>query len=378
MVQFRPALRELTEYVPGVVAVSKLSSNENPLGPSPLAMQAAQSALAAVHRYPDGSALRLRERIADHCGVESAQVIVGNGSDELMALAAASVIEAGSSGICARHTFSVYAFVVLLMGGEMEFAPMEGATCEPEAFVSSLRADTRILFVCNPNNPTGGYLSAARLRQLLQQLPSSLLVVVDEAYADFADAPDFASAIPMVAEFDNLLVLRTFSKLYGLAGLRIGYGIGCASLIATLQRVRPPFNVNAVAQAAAIAALQDSDFVRRSLNLVHEQRGYLQQALNGLGLQALPSQANFICVRVTDSDDTTGGSISNSSTGNSSTSSGDRIAARIAQQGVATRPLRSFGLPDWLRVSVGRPEENRRLIAILAAILEQSRSHSTR
>ena len=345
----RVALQRLQEYVAGRAPPRgiKLSSNENPLGSSPRALEAARAALIDAQRYPDPAALQLRRAIARRWDLSLEEVIVGNGSDELMVLAAAAFVNDGDSGITARHTFSLYRFAIVLYGGEVIETAMQAGGFVPQHILAAIDERTAIVFICNPNNPTGAYLNTQQLEGLLEQIPSQVLVVLDEAYADFAEAPNFPDSRRLPARFGNLLILRTFSKLYGLAGLRVGYGVGQSQLIGALQRARQPFNVNSVAQAAACAALEDIDFHALTLRTVHSGKRYLYDHFTRMGLRYRLSQANFVCLQTPE------GIVAAS------------LAEGLLQRGVAVRMLCSFGLERWLRVSIGTMEHNRAFIDAL-------------
>lgn len=324
---------------PGAV---KLSSNENPLGVSPRAFETLTSEAASVVRYPDGAARELRLALAARRGVGAENIIVGNGSDEVLSLLAGAYMEPTADAVIARHTFSQYAYATRLFGGIPRTVAMPDLRTDTDAMADAVGADTRIVFVCSPNNPTGEYLPEAPLRRLLDRVPATVLVVVDHAYAEYATAADFADAGAWVGEYPNLVVLRTFSKIYGLAGLRVGYGIADEAIISNLQRVKSPFNVGILAQAAATAALEDDDFVRRSIEENEASKVMLQR---DCPYPVLPTQGNFLCIDVgTDADD---------------------FAGEFASRGVTIRPLASFGLPTHVRITIPRREQVARVLEIL-------------
>ncbi|TVQ37810.1 MAG: histidinol-phosphate transaminase [Spirochaetaceae bacterium] len=337
----RQALERLHEYVPGErrAGVLKLSSNENPLGPSPRAIEQLRSSAAEAHIYPDGAARQLRERLARQLSVPADQVITGNGSDELMVYAAAAYLNPGDIAVIARHTFSVYAFATNLFDGRVITTEMPHGRHDPDAFVATLRAQprTRLLFVCNPNNPTGTCLSRGELEHILDQTPAETLVILDEAYCEYMDPSDASDGPALIRRYPNLLVLRTFSKIYGLAGLRVGYGMAQREIIRTLNKVKLPFNTSLVAQAAAAAALDDDGFVRRSLETNLSGRGRLYGELERRGLTYYRTQANFICINVR--------------------SDARAFAEQMAANGVTIRPLTSFGLDDCIRVTIGTGQQ---------------------
>lgn len=347
MLSFRPEISELKPYVPGILEPGKikLASNENPLGPSPRAIEAIKVHVASAQLYPDDNAPQLRRALARHWQFDENWFIPGNGSDEILQLAAATFMRTGEEALVANHTFSVYSAVTLLYGGVITRVPLVNGCFDLDQFAAAISAKTRIIFLCSPNNPTGTIIHQKDLERFLAAVPSRILVVLDEAYAEFVVDPEYQNARTLVHRFPNLLVTRTFSKLYGLAGLRIGYGLGQADLINKLQRTRPPFNVNNFAMAAAVAALDDQDFIKHSLLVCHSGRSHIQTALAELGLDFYPSQSNFICME----------------TKRDAQAMYDAISA----QGITIRPLTSFGLPTSIRVSIGTAQQNQLFIAAL-------------
>jgi histidinol-phosphate aminotransferase len=303
-----------------------------------------------LHIYPDGGATELREAIARKHGLAADQVIVGNGSDEVLTLAAAALIEPGDEGITAEHTFSQYAFATRLYGGVIRLAPMQAGTFDLDGLLASIGPRTRVLFVCNPNNPTGTYRSHDELAEFLSKVPKEILVVIDEAYADYALAPDFPRSEELLEEHENLLILRTFSKIYGLAGLRVGYGIGSDELISMLGRARQPFNSNSAAQTAALAALTDEEHRVKSVELNQKSYQLTATALDERGISHYPSEANFICVDL--GRDT------------------KPIYEELARGGITVRTLHSFGLPTMLRITLGPLDVMERLLGLLDEALE--------
>lgn len=321
--------------LPGTI---KLSSNENPLGSSPKAMEAAKIVLADSHRYPDKMALELREALAKRHDVDSERIVVGNGSDELMVLAAGAFISPGNEAITAAHTFSQYAFAARLYDGTVLEIEMPDNRFDLPAIADAIGDRTRIIYLCNPNNPTGTYFNHQELAAFMRRVPGSVLVFMDEAYADYADAADFPRSLDLAEEYENLLVSRTFSKIYGLAGLRVGYAIAGARVAESLEKVRQPFNLNLVGQAAARAALWDREFLEQSIEMTHRGKRYLYSELERLGVQHLPTQSNFLYIEVPEDS--------------------KRFVERIAEGGVTVRPLNSFGLPYAVRVTIGTEEQN--------------------
>ncbi|MFP4566225.1 MAG: histidinol-phosphate transaminase, partial [Spirochaetaceae bacterium] len=300
----RNTLANLEEYVPGKkrAGTIKLSSNENPFGPSPHALEAIAEWAPQVNTYPDGLAAELRAALAEriardsrHAGVGPENIIIGNGSDEVLVITAATFLNPGERAVIPVHTFSQYEFATRLYDGEPVYAPMRDGRILLDEMRALIDENTRMVFVCNPNNPTGTYVGAAELRAFARELPDDVLLVVDEAYKEFADAPDFPDALELTREQSNVLVLRTFSKLYGLASLRVGYGIASAALISSMHMVKPPFNTGLLAQKAATAALSDTAFVEQTLSNNRKQREVLRAELDRLGMPQYPSEANFIC-----------------------------------------------------------------------------------
>jgi len=353
----RRGVASLKAYVPGrsvedvaseygLSDVVKLASNENALGPSPAALRALRGALEGLHRYPDGAAKALRGRLAEKLGVRRERIFVGNGGDDVLSVLARTFLNEGEEVIVPQPTFSPYAHVSRVMGAKVLASPLSEFRVDLRDVRSKVTDRTKLIFLCSPNNPTGTIIPGRELLPFLEDLPRSVIVLLDEAYGDFVEDPDWPDAIPP-AERRPLIVLRSFSKIYGLAGLRVGYGVGPESLIGYMDRVREPFNVNVLAQAAAAAALEDEEFRRRTVAAVREGRRRLYAAFGRLGLQYLESQANFIFVRVGDAD---------------------AVTEALLRQGVIVRPGTAFGCREWVRVTVGLPEEEEKLLRALARI----------
>ncbi|MFW6368939.1 MAG: histidinol-phosphate transaminase [Spirochaetota bacterium] len=330
---------------PGAI---KLSSNENPLGPSPAAIEAITGAAAHVHVYPDALGRPLLDTLADRLGLDSDRLIIGNGSDELMALACAAYLNAGENTVSAEHTFSQYEFATRLYAGEYRPAPMNNLTFHIDAILEATDERTRIIWLCNPNNPTGTMIPEAQVRRVLELVGRDTLVVVDEAYSDYVDSPDFPDSRSLVDEFPNLLVLRTFSKVYGLAALRVGYGFGSSEVVSGLRRVKQPFNSNAIALAAADAALSDTGFRKQSLELNRTQRDRMSEFFRQHKLPYIESQANFVTV--------------------DPGIPAKRFFELMLSEGVAVRPLDSFALPNMARITVGTEEQVDRLFEAFSAV----------
>ncbi len=331
-------------------SISKLASNENPLGVSPKALKALQATAVEAYRYPDGGAFYLREKLAARFGVERSQVILGNGSNEILEFIGHCFMAPGRSIVVSAHAFVIYKLIARMFNCDViEVPAAAGLKHDLDAMAAAIREDTAIVFVCNPNNPTGTMVEQDEVAAFLDSVPEQTLVVFDEAYAEIALGP-MPDTLSMVKERDNCIMLRTFSKAYGLAGLRLGFGVGNEALINALQKARQPFNANRLAQEAALAALDDAAFIERTRALCAESKAYLESACAEMGLEAIPTVTNFILIRVGD---------------------GAAITQALTEQGVIVRPMAGYGLPEYIRVSFGTMPENERFIAALRAIREQ-------
>ncbi|HWO41118.1 MAG TPA: histidinol-phosphate transaminase [Candidatus Eisenbacteria bacterium] len=353
-------IRTLVPYVPGkpieevereygIAGSAKLASNENPLGPSPRALQAIREKLELLHLYPDGDCFYLRRGLADHLGVKPEQLIFGNGSNEIIELAARTFMRPGDEAVMARQAFIVYKLIVQAIGGVRREIPLTDFTHDLDAMARAITPRTRMVFLANPNNPTGTIYRRAAWERFLERVPPAVLIVADEAYFEYVGVADYPDSLRYQDGERTILTVRTFSKLYGLAGLRIGYGVGPEEIIALMQRVRQPFNVNAPAQWGAMAALGDQDHVRRSLAANEEGLAYLRGELDRLRLVYVPSHANFLLVRVGD---------------------GEKIFKQLLARGIIVRPMAAYELPEYVRVTVGTMPENRRFIHGLEAIVQ--------
>jgi histidinol-phosphate aminotransferase len=352
-------IRTLVPYTPGkpieevereygIANSVKLASNENPLGPAPKALEAIRAKLGQLHLYPDGDCFYLKQGLAEKLGVQPEAIIFGNGSNEIIELAARTFMRAGDEAVMARQAFIVYKLIVQAVGGIAREIPLRDFTHDLDAIAEAVSSKTRMIFLANPNNPTGTIYRRAEWERLLDRLPEEVLVIADEAYFEYVRDPDYPDSLRYHDRGKTILTLRTFSKLYGLAGLRIGYGVAPRDVVAVMQRVRQPFNVNAVAQWAALAALDDQDHVRNSLAVNRQGMEFLNAELDKLGLPYVPSQGNFILVRV----------------GN-----GNDVFQRLLVQGVIVRPMAAYEFPEYVRVTVGTMEENRRFIEALGRII---------
>lgn len=339
----------------GLDDVIKLASNENPMGPGTRAIEAAGAELQGAHRYPDGAGFALRHALAERHAVDPMQVTLGNGSNDVLALVANAFLEPGREAVFSAHAFAVYPIVTQAAGAESIVVPANAADHsmpfghDLRAMAAAVTERTRVVFVANPNNPTGTWLQAEPLRAFLRELPAEVIAVVDEAYFEYADDPDYPDASRWLQDFPNLVVTRTFSKAHGLAAFRVGYGLSHPAVADLLNRVRQPFNVSSVAQAAALASLADQDYIAESVVLNREQRDWLRLSLEAMGLQVLPSAGNFLCFRVGER--------------------ADAVYHGLLQRGVILRPVANYALPGFLRVTVGLPAENSRFVEALHAEL---------
>lgn len=356
-----PALQRLPVYQPGrpieevarelnlpAASIIKLASNENPLGPSPAAIAAMEKALRQLHLYPDGNAFYLKQRLAAKLEVTPAHLVLGNGSNEIIEFVGHALMKPGTDVVVSQYCFAIYPIVARLFGAEVITVPAKNHGHDLPAMLQAITPRTSVVFVANPNNPTGTLAPVDELRELVEAVPPHVLLVLDEAYIEFLEeAPDFLSLIRSGSNA-NLLLMRTFSKIYGLAGLRLGYGIAAPELIAALEKIRQPFNINALIQAGAIAALGDSEHVERTRQNNAQGRRFLEEGLRQLRLEVVPSAANFVLVKVGD---------------------GQRIFAALQKHGVITRPMGGYQMPEWLRISIGTPAENARCLDVLGLVL---------
>jgi histidinol-phosphate aminotransferase len=332
----------------GIARSIKLASNENPLGPSPLALQAIREKLAQLHLYPDGDCFYLRGALSEKLNVAPEELIFGNGSNELIELAVRTFMRPGDEAVMARQAFVVYQLVVQANGGIVRAVPLANFTHDLTAIARAITAKTRIVFLANPNNPTGTIYRRREWDDFLDRIPPGVLLIVDEAYFEYVEDSEYPDSLRYHEDGRAILTLRTFSKLYGLAGLRIGYGIARKEIADLMQRVRQPFNVNAPAQWAALAALEDRDHVRRSLEANRQGMEFLTNEIAALGLDQVPSCANFILARV----------------GN-----GAQVFQQLLARGVIVRPMAVYEFPEYVRVTVGTAEENRLFIEALNNII---------
>lgn len=350
-----PGVRGLTPYVPGkpvdelerelgVANAIKLASNENPLGPSPKALAAIQKALPYIARYPDGGGFALKRALASRLGVAAEQITLGNGSSDVIEFAARIFVSPGDEVIFSQHAFAMYPILTQAIGGRGIEVPARNWGHDLDAMAQAVTPRTKLVFVTNPNNPTGTWFDRSALRRFMDRVPSRVIVVLDEAYFEYVDHPDYPDGLVMLGEFPNLIVARTFSKVYGLAGLRAGYSVSSAPLADLLNRVRPPFNVNSLAMVGAMAALADDEHLRKTQQTNRDGMRQIIAGCSALGFPFIPSAGNFVCIEVGDAA---------------------RINEHLLRQGVIVRPIANYGMPRHLRVTTGLPEENERFLSAL-------------
>ena len=328
--------------------IIKLASNENPLGVSPLAMRAIEAAIADLARYPDGNGFELKQALSKRYGVDMAQIVLGNGSNDVLNAAARAFLAPSLEAVYSQHAFAIYALEIQYTGATGVTAPAREFAHDVKAILAAITLRTRMIFLANPNNPTGTLIGAADLHGFLRAVPPQVIVVLDEAYNEYIPPPLRSDSLAWLKEFSNLIVTRTFSKAYGLAGLRVGYAFAHPDVADLMNRVRQPFNVNSISLAAAAAGLGDHEFVRRSFELNQAGMRQLTAGLTKLGLTYIPSAGNFVSVNVKD---------------------GAGVFQRLLQRGVIVRPIGAYGMPEYLRVSIGLESENARLLDALAQSL---------
>ncbi|CAB5527955.1 histidinol-phosphate transaminase [Stutzerimonas stutzeri] len=360
----QPGVQKLSPYVPGKpvdelarelkldpAGIVKLASNENPLGPSPKALAAIQAELSELTRYPDGNGFVLKQRLAQRYSVGVHQVTLGNGSNDILELVARAYLAPGLNAVFSEHAFAVYPIATQAVGAEGRAVAAKNWGHDLDAMADAIDENTRVVFVANPNNPTGTWFDAAALGTFLARVPAHVLVVLDEAYIEYAEGQELPDGLAYLADYPNLLVSRTFSKAYGLAALRVGYAISSPVIADVLNRVRQPFNVNSLALAAACAALDDVDYLAASRRVNDAGMAQLERGFRQLGLEWIPSRGNFIAADFA------------------------RDAAPINQallrEGVIVRPVAGYGMPTFLRVSIGTERENARFLDVLAQVLQQ-------
>ena len=355
----REVVRALKSYKPGMpieeakrrtnsASIIKLASNENALGSSPKALAALRRAVSGLNRYPDAYCNNLRERAAKRLRVDPSQLIFGNGSDELIVLALRAFVDPGDHVIAAKPTFLIYELQARASGASVTVVPLKNYRYDLKAMKAAVTPSTKLVFIANPDNPTGTYVTSGELHAFLSDLPASTIVFMDEAYYEFVEAVDYPRTISMVKE-RPIIITRSFSKAYGLAGLRVGYGIAQPSLVAAMDAVREPFNVNSLAQAAAAAALDDAAFLSKTRQLIRDGRRYLSEQLEALKLNSIPSVANFILIELGDR--------------------ASKIAQRLLARGIIVREMSAWNLTGCIRVTIGTMPENRKFIQALKQCL---------
>ncbi|MGD1088986.1 MAG: histidinol-phosphate transaminase [Verrucomicrobiota bacterium] len=357
------ALKSLPTYQPGrpieevarelnlpANEIIKVASNENPFGPSPLAIAAMQKAVTGVNLYPDGNAFYLKQKLAAKLGVEPTNLVLGNGSNEIIEFVAHALLALGADVVISQFCFAIYPIVAKMFEANVITVPAKNYGHDLPAMLKAVTPNTRVVFVANPNNPTGTLAPREEVIKFVNEVPDDVLLVMDEAYIEFlADAVDLVPLIRLGAR-KNLILMRTFSKIYGLAGLRIGYGIANSEFVSALEKVRQPFNINSLAQTAALAALDDDEHVRKTRLNNFAGLEFFARVFRDLKLEFVPSFANFILVHVND---------------------GQRVFEVMQKQGVIVRPMGGYQLPDWIRISIGTPQENERCLGTLKIALNK-------
>lgn len=333
----------------GIKGAVKLASNENPLGPSPKAVEAISAALHSINRYPDTNGFYLKEKLSQKLGVRSDAIFLGNGSDEIIQLITQAFLSPGGEAIMGDATFSFYQMAVAAAGGKGVKVPLKNLSYDLPSMADHITPQTKLIFINNPINPTGAIVKKEDFEKFLQRIPSDVILVLDEAYGEYVTDEFFPDSLEYLGRGRQIFILRTFSKAYGLAGLRIGYGIAQSQLISCLNKIRGPFNTNSLAQTAALAALDDEEHLKKSLANNQEGLAYLYKELKGLGVEYLPTQANFFLIKI----------------GESALS----VYEALLREGVIVRTMTSYGLQHYLRISVGLPSENEKFMKALKKII---------
>ncbi len=332
--------------------IVKLASNENPLGIPDSAKQAMMAAISDLSRYPDSNGFDLKAAISAKFGVPTDWITLGNGSNDILELAARSLVSPGQSVVYSQYSFAVYPLATQAIGARAIVVAAKDFGHDLPAMRAAINDDTRLVFVANPNNPTGTFIEGEQIAAFIQSVPSHVVIVLDEAYTEYLSPAQRYDALAWVAQYPNLIVSRSFSKAYGLAGLRIGFGIAQPGLTDLMNRLRQPFNVNSLAQAAAIAALQDEAFLKKSAEINTQGYRQLTTAFDQMGIAYVPSVGNFVLFRAGDEEN-----------------AGAKVNLALLKQGIIVRPVGNYGLPQWLRVSIGLPEENEAFIIALKSVL---------
>lgn len=349
----------------GLKDVVKLASNENPLGPSPKAVAVAQAAVEGVHLYPDSNGFELKKALAANTGLSLEQITLGNGSNDVLDLIARVFLEPGKSAVYSEHAFVVYPIAVQACGARAIVTPAKDWGHDLDAMAAAIEDDTRVVFIANPNNPTGTWLSEQAIRAFMAKVPENVVVVLDEAYTEYVEEGDYPDGVELLADYPNMIVTRTFSKAYGLAGLRVGYGLSSASLADLLNRVRGPFNVNNLALACATASLADADYLQRARSVNRDGLAQVAAGLEVLGLPFIPSVGNFISFETHDVGGAAEGVVD-----------AGKVYQALLERAVIVRPVGVYKMPNYLRVSIGLAEENERFLAALPEAMAAARSAS--
>ncbi len=358
---FRTTLSKITPYIPGksiaevtetlgITDVIKLASNENPLG-CPIKLKDLADTFKKIHFYPHQDSAPLLQKLSDKYHVKKSQIILGNGSDEIIQMIAGILLNPEDEMITSKHTFSVYRFVAYLFDASVVEVPMQHYRYDLDAILAAITSKTRLIFIANPNNPTGSIITHDELEHLLTQISPQVIVVLDEAYAEYVDSPLYPRAIELMKTYPNLILLRTFSKIYGLAGFRAGYGIGSEEIMLTMQKIRQPFNLNSLALKASELALDQHKHIQKSRTLNKKSKNFLYRELDRLGLKYLRSEANFICIFLPISS--------------------KQAMDRLLHEGIIIRPLESFKIENAIRVTTGTMDQNKRFIRALSKILSE-------
>lgn len=358
----RPIIKDIIPYEPGKPIsevqreygfkdVIKLASNENPLGPSPKAIKAIKDALSEMNLYPDGDNYHLKQKLAVRLDVLPSQLVIGNGSAEIVELITEAFVNEGDEAVIGRQAFFKYRIAVQIMNGVIAWTDMPNFTHNADEMLSKVTAKTKLLFVANPNNPTGTLMNKDQVAYLMEQLPEQVIAVFDEAYYDYRNPEIYPDTMNYLHQGRNIIILRTFSKSYGLAGLRIGYAITTQPIARAMNGVREAFNVNSLAQVAALAALDDEEFLQKSVRLIEEGRKYFYSELQRIGLDYVPTEANFVMIKTP--------------------IPGRELFKELLIKGVVVRPIDGYGLPEYVRVSIGLPQENQRFFSSLEELLTE-------
>jgi len=334
----------------GIKDPVKLASNENPLGPSPKAVEAMQTAIGNLHRYPDGSGHCLVNKLAKKLNVAPSQIVLGNGSDDVIGMLTRVYLSPGDEAVMTDPSFLMYEIYVKTVNAVPVFVPLADLSLNLSAIADAVTYKTRMIFITNPNNPTGSFIKTKEFEKFMEKLPPEIVVVLDEAYIEFARSPECLNGLFQIAEERPIAVLRTFSKAYGLAGIRIGYGVMPSEMAAMCNRVREPFNTNLLAQTGATAALDDEAFLNKTRTLIHTELEILQNRLKEMGIVSFPTQANFFLIDVKQN-------------------AGD-VFEKMLRQGVIVRSMESYGYPEYIRISIGTHAENVRFLNALKTVLE--------